>query len=171
MAHTGDWIPRSQDQFVPWSQQYITGVSNWAAPLGLSSTAVTALTTAQTAFITAWNELVSQEKSPSVTAAKQALVDNRKTAIRDFHNERIRFNKALTNEIRNALGVPLPDTHPSHIPVGPNHVAFTLEPKGVFQNEMKCWDEETGEKKITYGKAASWPSTPSPPNPYPTPRC
>jgi hypothetical protein len=80
-------------------------------------------------------------------------VDARKTVIRDFHNQHIRYNKALTNEMRGTMGIPLPDDHHSHIPVGPNHVAFTLEPKGAYQIELKCWDEETGEKKITYGKS------------------
>jgi hypothetical protein len=93
------------------------------------------------------------EKSPSVNAGKQDLVDARKGAIRNFQNQHIRFNKNLTNEMRRVIGLPDPDDEADHIPVGPNHVGFTLESKGSFQIHMRCWDEETGEKKITYGKS------------------
>jgi hypothetical protein len=70
MAHNGDWIPHAQNTFVPWTQQYVNGVNDWAAPLGLPAQAVTTLKTGQTAFISAWEELAAREKSVSVNAAK-----------------------------------------------------------------------------------------------------
>jgi hypothetical protein len=99
----------------------------------------------------AWNELVVQEINASVSAAKKALIDGRKAAIRKFHNQYIRYNPALTDEMRAAMGVPIPDRTHTHIVVGDRRVAFDLEPKGVFLVELKCRDEETGEKKILYG--------------------
>ncbi|MFP3043369.1 hypothetical protein LQZ19_16265, partial [Treponema primitia] len=71
----------------------------FAAVLGLPTLAVSTLKTAQATFMAAWNEYAIQEKSPSVNAGKQDLVDARKGAIRDFQNQHIRFNKDQTNEM------------------------------------------------------------------------
>jgi hypothetical protein len=99
MAHNKDWLPAGQEEFVVWSQKYVAGVSNYASPLGLPTAAVTALTTGQVGFMAAWNEYVIQEKSPSVIAGKRALVNSRKAVIRQFHNQHIRYNPNLTDEI------------------------------------------------------------------------
>ncbi|MFP3041289.1 hypothetical protein LQZ19_05650 [Treponema primitia] len=151
MAHNKDWLPAGQEEFVVWSQKYAAGVNNYAAQLGIPSAVVTTFNTAQATFMAAWNEYVIQEKNPSVNADKRALVNARKAAIRKFHNQYIRYSPFLTDEILAALGAPIGDHTHTHIVVGDRQVVFTLEPKGVFQVEMKCRDKDTGEKKILYG--------------------
>ncbi|AEF85218.1 hypothetical protein TREPR_0785 [Treponema primitia ZAS-2] len=115
MAHNKDWIPAAQEVFVAWSQQYVAGIDNYATQLSLPTLAVSTLKTVQATFLAAWNELVIQEVNTSVSAAKKALVNGRKAAIRKFHNQYIRYNPNLTDEILAALEAPIPDHTHTHI--------------------------------------------------------
>jgi hypothetical protein len=151
MAHNRDWIPHGQDQFVDWSQQFAAALTAHSGELNLAAALVTEVTGKQSAFITGWESLQAQGKSEAKTAAKEALIEGHKTYLRDFFNQNLRYNHNLTTELRRDLGVPIPDTTHSPIVVGDHLVGFELEAKGTYQVSLRCWDEETKEKKILYG--------------------
>jgi hypothetical protein len=147
----GDYIPRAKEKFVAFSQQFVCGVAEEAAPLNLATAVVTALQGKQTAFMDRWSVLVATETCGSVSAARKALVDSHRSYIRDWFNKNLRYNDNLTNTIRACLGVRIPAERSSHIAVGDRLVGFELMPKGSFMVGIRCWDEKTGAKRILNG--------------------
>jgi hypothetical protein len=108
MYMSGYWIPRAQGPFVVWSQNYDSGLTDVAADLNLSTTEVTAFHTGQAAFMTSYTESLEVEQTPMVKAQRKELVENRRIFVRDWHNQRVRYNPGLTDAIRIRLGVPVP---------------------------------------------------------------
>jgi hypothetical protein len=165
MANKGDLFPHAQDKFVDFTQQFTSALNDVGSDLNLSAAIITAHTAKQSTFMTKWTALKAAGKSPSNDAARKTLIAEHQKYYRDFYNKNIRYSDGLTDEIRRLLGVPIPDTTHSHITVGDHHVGFELAPKAVYQVGMKCWDEETGEKKILYGMSgivALYAITPEP---------
>jgi hypothetical protein len=151
MPHGSDWIPGGQDEFFDWSENYVSGIKEYATALNVATTVVTALDTAQTAYVEARTDLLAAGQSKANTAAKKTLFKIHRLYLRDWHNEHVRYNKAVTPQICARCGFPDKDTNPSPIVVGDRKVGFELFPEGAFLVGMKCWDLDSGEKKIEYG--------------------
>jgi hypothetical protein len=151
MGRKQDWIPAGQAAFVDWSQHFVAGVNEHGAELCIASALITEVTTKQAAFMSAWNALQGTGKSSAKTIAKKTLVDAHRGYLRDFFNVNLRYNVSLTDELRDALGVPIPDHTHTPIVVGGRRVGFDLKGKGVYLVDIRCWDLETMEKKVLYG--------------------
>jgi hypothetical protein len=151
MAHGNDWMPGAYGKFVDFSQQFNGGLSASAAELGLGAGLVSASNTTQDTFMTNWAVQESAGISRTGTAVKKSLITGHRKYIRDFFNLNIRYNPALTDEIRTRIGVPIPDNAHSPIIVGDRLAGCELLPKGIRMVGLSCRDEATGGKKILYG--------------------
>jgi hypothetical protein len=151
MGRNRDWIPAGQAAFVDWSQLFVTGLNDHSSDLGIAADLITEVTTKQTAFMSAWNDLQGTGKSTAKTIAKKTLVAAHRVFLRDFFNVNLRYNASLTDEIRDALGIHIPDHTHTPIVVGGRRVGFDLKGKGVYLVDIRCWDLETMEKKVLYG--------------------
>jgi hypothetical protein len=151
MGHNQDWIPGGQDAFTDWSQLFAAGLNAHGTELGIAAALVTEAAEKQAAFMSAWNALQGTGKSSAKSVAKKNLVTAHRLFLRDFFNANLRYNVRLTDELRDALGVPIPDHTHTPIIVGGRRVGFDLKGNGIYLVDIRCWDLDTMEKKILYG--------------------
>jgi hypothetical protein len=131
-----DWIPAGQDEFVDWSQHFVYDLEEDYLPLGLTNTVFTALKAKQTAFITAWNELQPEGPSTDRTSRKRTLVKAHRTYLRNWTNQYVRGNPALTDDIRNRLGMPKRDAIRTPVPPPTNQATAKYLPQGDHLLEL-----------------------------------
>jgi hypothetical protein len=151
MARNPDWIPTKQDAFVDWSQRLVNAVEGVYLALGITGAVFTAFKARQTSFMAAWIALQRQEKTHSITVQRNTLTGTHKKYLRDWYNQYIRYNPALTDDIRARLGVPIRNTTYTPFVVGDHRVGFELLPDAPFVVLLKCWDLASGEKRILCG--------------------
>jgi hypothetical protein len=153
MAKGGDWIPSGQEDFVAFSNQYVSGIEENMALLNLATATVTPFKTGQTTFNEEWAVLEAEGESHVNTVAKRELVAARRTVLRSFHNKNVRYNDGLTDTIRARCGIPIPDQTDS--PIGPSQSRPILAalPYDVRRLKITRTDEQTGQRKRPYGQS------------------
>jgi hypothetical protein len=118
----------------------------WGVPAGKVSALDTAMVAAQSAYAAtegAGRGPVASEHCKEAFVALQAAMR--------YIKDRYFFMPPLTAEDFVSLGLKVPDTTPTPVDIANKQVDFELEPKGVYLVEIRCWDHETGEKRILEG--------------------
>jgi len=121
MGNNKDWIPRNEEDFNDFQDEFeallVTDGPGWGVPAGR----ITDVSNAKADWTPKY--AAGRDESDPTSAQRQAKNDSRKayvTLIRSVVNQHLRNNPALTNDDRVALGITVPDTTRSRVPV-PNH--------------------------------------------------
>jgi hypothetical protein len=152
MASHGDWLPAREQDLADLCQKWKTGLENPAntTKFGWRQAEVTEALAAVTAFSTAraaYGEVDSTVNRMAKDEAKYAA----KSAMRDFANSNIRFNKQMTDEDKLAYGVRQGDK--TATPAGEPESYPEAEPDTsvIRQVTIKSWDGATKKRGKPYG--------------------
>jgi hypothetical protein len=151
MAHHVDWMPTTEtgiiDLFKLWLPFLVDPgkltAFHWPA------TEVTALITVGDNFVLARDAYLG-DKSETNKVAKNTAKAAIKTAMRDFATQHIRFNKAMTDADRAAMGIKTPDTTKTKHPAPEARPVFTATANGDGKILVKVegpWPDNAEEVK------------------------
>jgi hypothetical protein len=106
MANNGDWLPSREQDLADLCQKWKAGLENAAnvTAFGWKQAEVTEVLGKVTAFLTA-RAAYEETDSTKNRMAKDEAKDAAKTAMRDFANGSIRFNKQMTPEDKQVYGI------------------------------------------------------------------
>jgi hypothetical protein len=118
MSNNKDYIPRSDRDFLTWSTSFLDNLSPLAASLNVPSAVVDTVSKQRTDFAAKYTIAENEATRTKVTVdekniARQTLV----ATIRQTVSEYLTHNHLMTDPIRNKLGLPIPDKHPTPSPV------------------------------------------------------
>ncbi|AEF83182.1 hypothetical protein [Leadbettera azotonutricia] len=146
-----DWIPNADKKFLLFSQNFIAQVDEIAPRFNIPAADIADLKGQNDDYFAAWEVYEMANHGPADTTAKNSAKKAFRKNIRDFYNLHIRYNPDLTDADRRNFHATIRSTRHRRIVVGDRRVGFEFTPKGFFMLGLKCWDEETGEKKIIHG--------------------
>jgi hypothetical protein len=106
MANNGDWLPSREQDLADLCQKWKAGLENAAnvTAFGWKQAEATEVLGKVTAFLTA-RAAYEETDSTKNRMAKDEAKDSAKTAMRDFANGSIRFNKQMTPEDKQVYGI------------------------------------------------------------------
>ncbi|MDR1216313.1 MAG: hypothetical protein LBK25_06500 [Treponema sp.] len=146
-----DYMPFSDARILEWIKNLIAYLEANLARLGIDAATLTALKALLALFEAAYEKTGLPETSRLDTATKNAAKEELRSAIRDFVNSYIRYNKAVTDVDRMGMGLPIPDKKPT--PTPPPTTAPLIELRlarirqviVAFKNEgSKKWGKPVG---------------------------
>ncbi|MDR2193165.1 MAG: hypothetical protein LBP19_01645 [Treponema sp.] len=116
---THDYIPRKDADFDNWANQLIGYSAAHADAWGIPAAEITGL---QSQYAT-WHSLYEAAVKPTHNAVDTLRKNENREVfeknLRDFVNQRLRYNPAVTDADKEAMGLVIPK--PSHTPVPPPH--------------------------------------------------
>jgi hypothetical protein len=164
-----NYLPNSDHDLLSFSQVFVSYTTAKATIWGIDVVFVTALVVKVTAF----QDALTVTDGPHTTVDTRHKNNTRKeleTALREFVNEYIRYNHALTDEDHTALGVKIPDKHRTPAPTPTGIIEFFMKmlavarlgvvyrdsgspskakPPGVQGAEIRVGITEIGDPPIT----------------------
>jgi hypothetical protein len=154
MAHTRDFVPKSDAEFDGWLANltaYVNTMVNAGTWTHIPSDKVTALNQYTTNWHTAYTKILGPHTSVDTEAKNEAhaAADH---FVRQFIKQYLTFDP-VTRQDRIAMGLPIPDPTHTHIGVPKTRALITdLRTLGGFEIGIRFQDEETPESSaIPYG--------------------
>ncbi|MDR0636498.1 MAG: hypothetical protein LBF87_05400 [Treponema sp.] len=152
MANNGDWLPSREQDLADLCQEWKTGLENPAnttnfgwRPAEVADTLakVNAFLTVRTAY--------EEVDSTANRMAKDEAKDSVKSAMRDFANTSIRFNKQMNDEDKLVYGIRAPDR--TATPAGEPESYPEAEPdtSALRQVTINFWDSATKKRGKPHG--------------------
>ncbi|MDR1284184.1 MAG: hypothetical protein LBK99_25710 [Opitutaceae bacterium] len=125
--NNADYIPRPQAVFNNWQETLVAYLLANLGRFGLTTDMLDALMALQAAWRDAWALASNPDKRTKATVqAKNEALAAYKAGIRQFVNERLTYNKKVTNADRDNMGLPIHDTHPTPAPVSQDAPDITI---------------------------------------------
>jgi hypothetical protein len=152
MANNGDWLPSREQDLADLCQKWETGLENQAnvTNFGWKQPEVTEALAKVTAFLTA-RAAYEEVDSTANRMAKDEAKDAAKSAMRDFANFAIRFNKQMRDEDKLVYGIRPVDRTPTS--AGAPESYPEAEPNtGIIRQVMvNFWDSATKKRGKPHG--------------------
>ncbi|MDR0562648.1 MAG: hypothetical protein LBG73_08155 [Spirochaetaceae bacterium] len=162
-----DWLPHREQDFTDLCQKWKTGLSDAAngSAFGWKSSDSAAASAAVDAFLTARADYEANDSSKN-RIKKDEAKEAAKTAMRDFANASIRYNKQMREEDRLFYGIHTPDgTHtPSVAPA--TYPEAEADTSTMRQVTLHFWDSGTkkrGKPHNVHGAEIRWSLLENPP--------
>ncbi|EIQ00536.1 hypothetical protein OpiT1DRAFT_05082 [Opitutaceae bacterium TAV1] len=125
---TRDYIPRKDEEFHNWQEQFITYLGNKFATYGLTSEEFDTLIGPQDAWRTAWAKVLNPATNTSLaTQDKKAARAAYEADLRAFVKRYLIANPAVTNAEREGLGLPVYKDGRTPSPVPTTYPDFTID--------------------------------------------
>jgi hypothetical protein len=141
-----DYIPSSDADFEIWRITFDKYLKNNLASLGLTAGDIAALDALQTAWGNALNSLLSAKNAfEAAVALKNDVRQQLEDAIRAFVKQ-LQANPATTDDQRAGLGVTVPDTTRTRVPVPATRPIGWVETEPL-RNTIHFRDKETPDRK------------------------
>ena len=142
-----DVFPESDAGFNTFMNQFVPYVAAHAANLGVSTGAATAMTNG----LGLWNDALSDDQAKA-TAAKAATVvkNDTKNALAALARpaiQTIQNNPNVTDEVRQLMGLPIPDRTHTRVPVPTTRPVVRVETREHLQHVVHWRDEATPKSK------------------------
>jgi hypothetical protein len=152
MANNGDWLPSREQDLADLCQKWKAGLENPAnvTNFGWKQAEVTETLAKVTAFLTA-REAYEEVDSTANRMAKDEAKDAAKSAMRDFANSSIRYNKQMKDEDKLVYGIrPVDRTAP---PAGVPESYPEADPDMsiIWQVTINFWDSATKKRGKPHG--------------------
>jgi hypothetical protein len=152
MANNGDWLPSREQDLADLCQKWKTGLENPAniAAFGWNQTEVTETLAKIDAFLTA-RAAYEETDSTKNRIAKDEAKDTAKSAMRDFANSSIRYNKQMKDEDKLDYGIRPVDrtstagTEPESYPEAEPDTSV------IRQVTINFWDSATKKRGKPHG--------------------
>jgi hypothetical protein len=152
MANNGDWLPSREQDLADLCQKWKTGLENPAniTNFGWNQAEVTETLAKITAFLTArtaYEEVDSTANRMAKDEAKEAA----KSAMRDFANSSIRYNKQMKDEDKLVYGIRPVDRTPTTAGVPESYPEAEPDTSIIRQVTINFWDNTTKKRGKPHG--------------------
>jgi hypothetical protein len=147
-----NWLPDREQDFADLCRKWKTGQENPAnvAAFGWIQTEVTATLAAINGFLTA-RTTYEDDNSSRNRLAKDEAKEAAKSAMRDFANTSIRYNKRMKEEDKRYYGLHTPDPIPTPIPAPATYPEAEADTSVIRQVTINFWDSETKKRGKPHG--------------------
>jgi hypothetical protein len=160
MAHS-DWISIREPELVDQINQWVANLADQGkqTAFGWNATDCTAISAKLTIFLTVRNTYLA-DNSTGNRLAKNEAKEDAIDAMRDFANTSVRFNKAMKDEDKVALGIRPADTTPTHRPAPTSQPDTDVLPSANhYEHKVRALNHETGDTTKpadAYGVRYAW---------------
>jgi hypothetical protein len=159
MAHFKDWIPRREHDLLDLFPNWMTLLSDAAvqAMFGWLAAACSDVLEKIEDFLRT-REIYEKSNSTTNRIAKDKAKIAVISAMRKFAREYVRFNTKVDNETRSALGICIPDTTKTPVPVPQAQCIGTVSNPGVHLVgvELSGFSALSPEQRASYGVRICW---------------
>jgi hypothetical protein len=153
MANNGDWLPPREQDLVDLCQKWKRGLENQAngTAFDWKQAEITESLVAIDAFLTARTAYEETDSTKNRVANKDEAKDAAKSAMRDFANTSIRYNKQMKDEDKLFYGIRLadrtstPGTEPTTYPEAEPDTSV------IRQVTIRFWDSATKKRGKPHG--------------------
>jgi hypothetical protein len=116
MANNRDWISHRDAELVTQAEDMSAKVTADFAALGLANTDATALASATTSYVNAYNLAKDDATRTPLTIEDMSVAKAALIARMRGIGARVRANPNVSNSLKLSLGLRIPDRHPSTVP-------------------------------------------------------
>jgi hypothetical protein len=152
LANNGDWLPSREQDLADLCQKWKAGLENPAniTNFGWNQTEVTETLTKVTVFLmarAAYEEVDSTVNRMAKDEAKEAA----KSAMRDFANSSIRYNKQMKDEDKLVYGIHPVDRTPTTAGAPESYPEAEPDTSIIRQVTINFWDSATKKRGKPHG--------------------
>jgi hypothetical protein len=151
MAHSQDYIPKKDALFGPWADNLITYAQANATRLSIPSLAFSVLTIYYASWVTDFEQSQAANHTAADIVKKNTTRHMLEANLRNFVNQYIRYNPAVTDADLAGMGLPIPDPARTPIPRPTTAPVHTVESKGILQVLLRFHFVDSQNEAIPYG--------------------
>ncbi len=154
-----DYLPAPDAQFTTWQANFVTYANAILVALGLVAGDMTPITTAQTAWGTAYTDNVAKQNAAQ---AARALKDMKRAAYEGAIRplvKRLQASASVDDSEKAALGITVPDTIPTPTAVPTSKPVIQVECASRLEQSVGFADEGTPTKKAKPAGVRARPRT------------
>ena len=152
MANNGDWVPSREQDLADVCQKWKTGLENPANTTNFGwKTAEVAETLAKVIAFLPARTAYEEVDSTANRMAKDEAKDEVKSAMRDFANTSIRFNKQMNDEDKLVYGIRPPDRTATPAREPESYPEAEPDTSVLRQVTINFWDSATKKRGKPHG--------------------
>ena len=137
-----DYIPRTFAGLASFLTNLLNKVSSAQSRLGIPAAELALLQTAINAFLAA-NAIADNPSATNVERlARQHRADEARAVTREFVNLNLRYNRSMTDEDREDMGLTIPDHNPTPVPVPTTYPKIKVDTSIIMRLTLHIQDNE-----------------------------
>lgn len=145
------YLPQGAHEFLIWARNFTETAGHHAPAWGLVQADIDDLKAGTDAYAQALQTADADSASKEDIRAKNTLHTALAAKFKDYVNAKLRYNRAVDNDGRAALGLHVPDGAKTPVHTQEQHVGFTVRPIHAREHRIDFYVEETRKKAVPYG--------------------
>ncbi|MDR2730084.1 MAG: hypothetical protein LBB81_04215 [Treponema sp.] len=145
-----DFIPKRESELVPWAENFVTWLGEYAGDLDIPAAEINGIKTALNYFKGTLEQARSPDRTRVITAQKNAAKADLVSKIRVMARFRLQ-NPAVTDAMRIQLGLRPRDTIVTAIPIPTTRPEFSFRVRDLRRIEVRFQDQGSPARARPYG--------------------